>query len=119
MAFIDDWQQKGLENWQANMEKFKLREQKNVAPLFRKSSIKDNKRYSRPAPNIIKEFKKKIFKKELKHLKLTCKNTELQALQKPLNPNKSFPGLKFKNKLKILIRKIVIKGNFFNPDDVR
>lgn len=29
MAFIDDWQQKGLENWQANMEKFKLREQKN------------------------------------------------------------------------------------------
>jgi hypothetical protein len=26
MAFIDDWHQKGLENWQANMEKFHLRE---------------------------------------------------------------------------------------------
>lgn len=78
-----------------------------------KSSIKDNKRYSRRVPNIIIEFKKKIFKKELKHLRITCKNTELQALQKPLNPNKSFPGSKFKNKLKILIRKIETK------DDVR
>jgi len=26
MAFIDDWHQKGLESWQANMEKFHLRE---------------------------------------------------------------------------------------------
>ena len=26
MAFIDDWHQKGLENWQSNMEKFHLRE---------------------------------------------------------------------------------------------
>lgn len=30
MAFMDDWQQKGLENWQINMEKFQLREQKFV-----------------------------------------------------------------------------------------
>jgi hypothetical protein len=30
MAFMDDWQQKGLENWQTNMEIFKVRETKIV-----------------------------------------------------------------------------------------
>ena len=30
MAFMDDWQQKGLENWQSNMEIFKIRETKIV-----------------------------------------------------------------------------------------
>ena len=37
MAFMDDWQQKGLENWQANMEKFKLREERLVNILIRKN----------------------------------------------------------------------------------
>lgn len=39
MAFMDDWHQKGIENWESNMNKFKLREQNIVIYfIFRKNS---------------------------------------------------------------------------------